>query len=92
MGEAASKLYNRSVVFSDETQIELMDDCPRYVRVVDGQLLRHAHYNLTRKRLVSVTMWACFHYGDTGRAVLVEGTMNSAKYRDEIINRSVVLN
>ena len=35
-------------------------------------------------------MWACFHYGGTGRAVLVEGTMNSAKYCDEVINRSVV--
>ena len=36
----------KNVIFSDETQIEI-DDCPRYVRVVDGQPLTPAHYNLT---------------------------------------------
>ena len=41
----------RSVIFSDETQTEVLHDYPRYVRVVDGQPLTPAHYNLTRKQL-----------------------------------------
>ena len=80
----------QNVIFSDETILEISDNCPRYVRIVDGQPLRPEHFNKTTKHPTSVMIWACFSIHGTGRAHVVEGNMNSQMYIDEIIDGRVV--
>lgn len=77
------------VVFSDESVFSILDNCPCYVRVIEGQPLTPAHFNLTRKHPTSVMVWACFSIKGTGRAAIIEGTMDSNKYCKEILQSHV---
>ena len=78
------------VIFSDETKIEVRDNCPKLVRIVDGHPLTSQHYENTVKPPVSVMFWACFSKHGTGRAFVVEKTLNSEKYIAEIVERRVI--
>lgn len=80
----------KEVVFSDETVIELVDNAPRYVRVVDGHELTPEHYVKTTKHPSRVMIWACFSWYGTGRCHVVEGTMGGIVYADSIIDHRVV--
>lgn len=80
----------RNVIFSDETIIRIQDNCPLYVRVIDGEPLTPSHYNLSRKHPTQVQFWACFSYHGTGRASVVEGNMNSAAYIEKILDGRLI--
>ena len=78
------------VIFSDETKIEVRDNCPKFVRIVDGHPLTKQHYENTVKHPVSVMIWACFSVHGAGRAFVIEETLNSDKYIAEILTRRVI--
>lgn len=78
------------VIFSDETKIEVRDNCPKFVRVVDGHPLTKEHCENTVKHPVSVMIWACFSIHGTGRAFVIEETLNSEKYITEILSRRLI--
>jgi len=80
----------RQVLFSDETRIEIRDNCPKFVRLADGHPLTSDHYDKTVKHSVSVMVWSCFSYYGTGRAHVVEGNLNSEAYIENINNRRVI--
>lgn len=80
----------RNVVFSDETVIELRDNCPSFVRIVDGFPITQDHFNLTRKHPTKVMIWSCFSSKGPGRSHVVENTMNTESYVNNIINGRVV--
>ena len=52
--------------------------------------LQADHYNKTLKHPVQVMVWYCFSYYGTGRADVVEATMNTDSYIQDIINRRVI--
>lgn len=52
----------KRVVWSDETRIEIGDNAPRFVRLVDGHPLTSDHYNKTMKHPTNVMMWACLSF------------------------------
>ena len=79
----------KTVVFSDETRIEIRDSCPKLVRLVDGHPMTKDHFELTVKHPASVMMWSCFSYFGTGRCHLVEGNMNSEMYIEKILKHRV---
>lgn len=79
-----------NVIFSDESVFAILDNCPCYVRVIEGHPLTPAHYNLTRKHPSSVMVWACFSIRGAGRAAIIDGTMNTEKYCDQIIEHRVI--
>jgi transposase len=70
----------KAVLFSDETIVQITDNCPQYVRIVDGHPLIPPHYNKTTKHPCQVMFWACFAFNGTGRAHVVEGNMNTDAY------------
>ena len=79
----------KRVIFSDETIIEIRDDCPQYVRIVDGHELVPEHFIRTTKHPTSVMIWACFGWKGTGRCHVIERRMNSECYINEIVGRRV---
>lgn len=78
------------VIWSDETVIELRDNCPQFVRVVDGFPLSSEHYRLTSKHPTKAMIWSCFSFYGPGRSHIVEGSMNTEWYVSEIIRNRVV--
>lgn len=80
----------RAVIFSDETRMDIRDNCPKFVRTVDGHPLTSDHYCKTVQHPTSVMIWSCFSYYGTGRAHVVEGNMDSAMYIDSIINHRII--
>lgn len=80
----------KKVMFSDETILQILDNCPQFVRVVDGHPKTSEHMKKSTKHPVSVMMWACFSYHGTGRAHVVEGRMNISYYCEKIIDDYVV--
>lgn len=78
------------VIFSDETVIELRDNCPQFVRVVDSFPLTSEHYCLTTKHPTKVIIWSCFSFKGPGRSHIVEGQMNTEWYIADIIKNRVV--
>lgn len=79
-----------NVIFSDETVIELRDNCPQFVRSVEGFPLSDEHYKLTVKHPTKAMIWACFSNKGPGRSYVVERTMDSDTYIADIINGRVV--
>lgn len=80
----------KQVLFTDETVIELRDEVPQYVRVVDGHELTPEHFIRTTKHPTSIMVWGCFSWEGPGRVHVVERTMNSEVYIQEIIDRRIV--
>lgn len=80
----------KNVLWTDETVIEIRDNAPQYVRVVDGHELTPAHFVRTTKHPTSVMIWGCFSWYGTGRAHVVERTMNSEVYISDIIDGRIV--
>lgn len=80
----------RRVVWSDETMIHVNDGAYKFVRVVDGYPLTSNHYKLTTKYPTKVMFWGCFGYQGTGRIHVVEGTLNSEVYVNEIVRCRVL--
>lgn len=80
----------KNVLWSDETSIQLVDNCPRFVRLVDGHAKTPEHYQKTLKHPTSVMIWACFSWHGTGRAHVVEGMMDTDNYITNVIDRRVV--
>ena len=80
----------KRVMWSDETIIQVIDDCPRTVRLVDGHPLTPDHYLKTVKHPTQIMIWSCFSYAGTGRAHVVEQTLNSEEYISKIIDSCVI--
>lgn len=80
----------KKVIWSDETMLRVEDNCPRFVRLVDGHEKTADHYLKSVKHPTQVMIWSCFYYGGTGRAHVVEKNLNSEEYIAEIVNRRVV--
>ena len=80
----------KRVLWSDETIIQIQDNSPKYVRIVEGHELTPQHYVSTRKHPLSIMIWACFSWRGTGRAHVVEGNLNSEGYIEQIINHRVI--
>lgn len=78
------------VIWSDETVIELRDNCPQFVRVVDGFPLTSDHYCLTTKHPTRVIIWSCFSFYGPGRSHIVEDRMNTEWYVTKIIRNRVL--
>lgn len=79
-----------NVIFSDETVIELRDNCPQFVRCVEGYPLNQEHFKLTVKHPAKVMIWACFSVKGPGRCHVVEGSMNSETYINNIIKGRLI--
>ena len=47
----------KRVIFTDETVVELRDEAPQYVRIVDGHKMTPDHFVRTTKHPTSVMVW-----------------------------------
>ena len=77
------------VIWSDETKVMIQDNCPQYVRLVDGHSMTDEHYLKTFKHPLSVMVWACFSARGTGRMHIIEGNLNTEAYLRDIVDRRV---
>ena len=80
----------RNVIFSDETMVYIGEAKSKFVRVLDGYPLTDKHYTLTSKFPKKIMMWSCFSYFGPGRSQVIEKTLNSAEYIENIITHRVL--
>lgn len=80
----------KTVIWSDETMIHIGDGKHKFVRVLDGYPLTDAHYDLTVKFPLKIMIWSCFSWFGTGRALQVEGSLNSQQYIETIIEGRLI--
>ena len=80
----------KQVVWSDETAIEMLDYTPRFVRFVDGFPETRDHVVNTTKHPAKVIIWSCFSYTGPGRSHVVECSMNTDWYVNDIIDGRVI--
>lgn len=78
------------VVWSDETAVELRDNCPQFVRFVDGFPTTPEHFSLTTKHPTKVIIWSCFSSRGPGRSHVVECPMNTEWYVEDIIDHRIL--
>ena len=98
--EWAKKMVNKpnefwnTVLFSDESYINLFCGQPTYIRrpiFAKYSTIPDKYFRQIPKHPLSVMIWGCFSSAGTGRIKLVNGTMKSNNYLDVLENEMLSL-
>lgn len=77
------------VIFSDECSFELQPPSSQFVRRNRGQSPQSGHFQQAFRHPTKVMLWSCMSVHGPGRVHVVEGSMNSAQYK-EVISHCII--